>query len=470
MAGIECFGAYVPIYRLTHEQLGKTWGVPHGKGERSVAGVDEDSLTMAVEAGVDCLGSRRRSKVDGLFFASTTSPFLEKQAATTIGTALDLKREISTMDSLGSLRSATAALKAALDAVKAGSNTSVLVSAADCRIAYPGSSLEQILGDGSAAVLIGDSGVTVSVEGFFSLSDEITDYWRRGQDRFVHFWEERFVMVEGFNRIVPEAVAGAMDRFRLKPKDITKLVGYAPSERSYWQMAGKLGFDPNTQVHPPLFSTVGNTGAAFGLMQLVACLEEASPGERILLVNYGNGCDVVFFEVGEGIERAKDQKGLRQFLASKKILSGYQQYVAFRGLLPNSDERMPPVRPPATVVWRDQDSLLRFHGMKCNHCGHVQYPIHRICSNCFNKDDYEEIRLSDRTGEVFSCTVDNLGYGAGTHPFWAIVDFQEVRTRIEIADAELGEVTIGDQLEMTFRKFPSENDVPVYGWKARRKR
>jgi len=105
--------------------------------------------------------------------------------------------------------------------------------------------------------------------------------------------------------------------------------------------------------------------------------------------------------------------------------------------------------------------------MKCNKCGHGQYPIHRICSNCSNKDDYSEYRLSDRIAEVFSCTVDNLGYGGGLAPFWAIADFEDVRTRLQIADAELAEVSIGDSLEMTFRKFPSANDVPVYGWKGR---
>jgi uncharacterized OB-fold protein len=299
------------------------------------------------------------------------------------------------------------------------------------------------------------------------MSEEITDYWRRAEDRFVHSWEDRFVLTQGFQRILPEAVKFALEKYGLKPSDFAKFVCYAPAERSYWQVAGALGFDLKTQVQMPLFSVMGNTGAAFGLMQLVACLEDAKAGDRILFATYGNGCDVFIMEVTDRIGGARGKKGLSTYLASKKMLRNYQQYALFRGLVPVLQDRMPPIRPPATTVWRDQNSLMRFHGMKCNRCGHVQFPIHRICSSCFNKDDYQEVRLSDRIAKVFSCTVDNLGYGGGLKPFWAIADFEEVRTRIQIADAELEEVKIGDDLEMTFRVLPSENDVPVYGWKGR---
>ncbi|MBW1707816.1 MAG: hypothetical protein JRJ86_22090, partial [Deltaproteobacteria bacterium] len=367
----------------------------------------------------------------------------------------------------GSLKAGSAALKGALDAVKAGSNKKVLVTASDCRIGYPGSPFESTLGDGAAAFLIGDTDVAVSVEGSYSISDEIIDYWRRAEDRFVHFWEDRFVMVEGFQRVVPEAVKGALAKYGLELRDFAKFVCYAPTERSYWDMAKRLGFDLKTQVQMPLFSVLGNTGAAFGLMHLVACLEEAKAGDRILFATYGSGCDVFILQATDKIGEGKGAKGLARYMGSKKMLSNYQQYVLMRNLIPVFKDRMPPIIPPATKMWRDQNSILRFHGAKCKKCGHAQYPVHRICSNCFSKDDYQEIRFSDKIAKVFSCTVDNLGYGASTKPFWAIADFEEARTRIQIADAVLEDVKIGDSLEMTFRKFPGENDVPVYGWKGR---
>jgi 3-hydroxy-3-methylglutaryl CoA synthase len=467
MVGIRSFGAYVPLYRISYEEMGKVWNVSAGRGERSVASQDEDSLTMAVEAAIDCMNEVDRRLVDGLFFASTTSPFLEKQASTTIAVAADLNRSMYTMDCTGSLRAGTVALKAAFDAVKAGSNKNVVVTASDCRMGFPGSMYEQTFGDGAAALLIGDTDVVANIEGAYSICDEITDGWRREGDRFVHFWEDRFNMVEGYQRVVPEAVKGAFQKYGLTAKDFAKVVLYAPNERVCAQTAQMLGFDVKTQLRTPIFSSVGNTGAAFALMELVACLETAKKGDRILIASYGNGSDVVILEVTDAIAEGRSRKGLTKYVASKKMLPNYHQFALIKEFIVQEESRMPPIRPPATVVWRDQDSILRFHGSKCTKCGHEQIPIHRICSNCGSKDSYEQFRVSDSVAKVWTCTVDSLGYGGEASPFWAIVDIGKARTRIEIADAELGEVKIGDPLEMTFRRFPRANDVPVYSWKGR---
>jgi len=78
MAKIASFGAYIPLFRLSRQEMGNAWGVPAVPGERAVANADEDSLTMAVAAGLDCLAGIDPSSVDGLFFATTTAPYSEK--------------------------------------------------------------------------------------------------------------------------------------------------------------------------------------------------------------------------------------------------------------------------------------------------------------------------------------------------------------------------------------------------------
>ena len=83
MAGITSYGAYIPRYRLGKETAG--WGLPV---EKPVGNFDEDSLTMAVAAGMDCIEGLDRSAVDGLFFATTTSPYIEKQGASIVAAAL----------------------------------------------------------------------------------------------------------------------------------------------------------------------------------------------------------------------------------------------------------------------------------------------------------------------------------------------------------------------------------------------
>src|SRR5512147_2889354 len=146
MVGITSYGAYVPMTRLA---LGAIAGggrkAGPGGGERSVAYFDEDSITMAVAAAMDCLRGIDRATIGGVFFASASSPYREKQAAALIAKALDLPREVITADFGDSLRAGSTALRSAVDAVKAGSARNVLVVAADCRLAAPRSPLERSL-------------------------------------------------------------------------------------------------------------------------------------------------------------------------------------------------------------------------------------------------------------------------------------------------------------------------------------
>ena len=134
MSGIISYGAYVPLWRLSRDAIGAAWGRASLGGERSVANNDEDTVTMAVEAVLDCLAGTDRDSIDGLYFASTTAPFREKQCATLVAAAADLKPDIITADFGNSLRAGTTALRAALDAVNSGSAQNIIVVAADCRL------------------------------------------------------------------------------------------------------------------------------------------------------------------------------------------------------------------------------------------------------------------------------------------------------------------------------------------------
>src|SRR2546423_551523 len=120
MAGITAFGAYIPYYRLTHKDIARAWGGRAGDPKRAVAAADEDSITLAVEAVRDLLAGREARDVDGLIFATTTSPYAEKQASALVATVADLRHDVRSIDHTSSLRAATSALGAALDTVAAG--------------------------------------------------------------------------------------------------------------------------------------------------------------------------------------------------------------------------------------------------------------------------------------------------------------------------------------------------------------
>src|SRR5262250_1305393 len=174
MVGIASYGAYVPWLRLPLAAI--TGGKPGGP-EKAVAGWDEDAVTMAVAAAVDCLRGIDRASIDGVLFASTSYAFKEKQGAAIVARALDLRRDVLTTDVGDSLRAGTTALRTAADAVKAGSARRVLVVAADTRMAAPRTAMEANLGDGAAAFLVGAEGVALAPVASHSIADEIIDVW-----------------------------------------------------------------------------------------------------------------------------------------------------------------------------------------------------------------------------------------------------------------------------------------------------
>ena len=79
MVGITSYGAYVPWHRLTRSEIARAWGKAAPPGEKAVAYYDEDSLTMAVAAAMDCTTGIDLKNIDGLYFASTTSPGYREQ-------------------------------------------------------------------------------------------------------------------------------------------------------------------------------------------------------------------------------------------------------------------------------------------------------------------------------------------------------------------------------------------------------
>ena len=102
MSGIVSYGAYIPKYRIDRKLIYKAMGwlnpATFMPGEKAVANYDEDSLTMAVAAGIDCLTGIDREKVDAVFFATTTPPYAERQNAGIMATALDCRADIRTAD------------------------------------------------------------------------------------------------------------------------------------------------------------------------------------------------------------------------------------------------------------------------------------------------------------------------------------------------------------------------------------
>jgi hydroxymethylglutaryl-CoA synthase len=247
MAGIKSICAYVPMYRLSLEEITKFWRTRGAAGEKAVAGYDEDSITMAVAAAMDCLnGSEEQPQ--GLNFATTTSPYREKQGAAVIASAIDLNRECLTADFANSLRAGTIALRSAVDAVQSGSATSVMIAASDCRLGGPQGKNEQLLGDGAAALVIGSGQTIADIEGSYTLFNDFTDYWRNISDDFVQSAEGRFIETNGYVPTMQNTISTLMKKHSVVPGDFFKIVFYATDMRS----RKETGFGKNEDSGPPV--------------------------------------------------------------------------------------------------------------------------------------------------------------------------------------------------------------------------
>jgi len=470
MVGITSYGAYIPMFRLPFAAIaggGRKAAASGSGGEKAVANFDEDCVTMAVAAAMNCLEGLDRAGVDGVLFASTSYAYKEKQAASIVAKALDLRRDVVTADFADSLRAGTTALRAAIDSVKAGSARTVLVVASDCRLAAPRSALERNIGDGAAAFLIGTTDAAASIEHHHFIADEIIDVWRTDAQPFVRSWEDRFVVEHGYAHSLTEAVKGLLQKSGLSPKDFTKAVLYSPDGRSYAGVARAAGFDAKTQVQDPLFGKVGNTGAAFAPMLLVAALEEAKPGSKLLLASYGDGAEAFVVAVTEPIGKLRGKRGMSWHLQRRAELGDYDKYLSFRNLQPTEFDRRAGQGVSATVHFRDRSEDISFHGHKCRKCGTEQFPFQRVCFKCFARDDFDEIRLSDRHGKLMSFTFD---FFAGSPDPPLIVTTTEVdggaRVYLQMTDASPKEVKLELPVEFTFRKIHEYGGTPNYFWKC----
>jgi 3-hydroxy-3-methylglutaryl CoA synthase len=454
MTGITSYGAYVPLRRLS----------TGAQSEKAVANWDEDSLTMAVAAVIDCLGGMERKTIDGLYFATTTPPYGEKLAATTAAWATGLRPDILTADITDSLRAGTAALRMAADAVKAGSAKNLLVAAADLRMG--GGGMDAGFGDGAAAFLVGDKDVIATLEGSYSLSNELLDVWRASGARNVRSWEDRFVFEEGYLKILPQAVKSFLEKHGITNNDVTKAILYGPDLRRHRQMVGTLGFKTE-QVQEPFFDKLGNTGTAFTPMMLVAALEDAKPGDRILVASYGDGADVLLLKVTDKIKNITGKWGMKRSLASKMMMRGHDEYHAYREFAASDPEKFGGAS--ASVIARERDAIYALQGVKCLTCGTVQYPPQRICTVCHTKDNFEPYSFADKKGKVFTFT---LKYGADIPGFArpgvdTMVDFKGGgRALFGMTDMIADKVKVGMDVEMSFRTLGAGGGIHNYFWRC----
>ncbi len=478
MIGITSYGGYIPRLRLNRMSIVETMGwfapaiITVAQGERSFCNWDEDSLTMAVAAARDCLIGADKAKVDGLFLASTTLPFQDRLNAGVVKTALSLKDQIDAADFTSGLRAGTTALSQALMAVESGRRQSVLVAATDKRQTKTAYFYEMWFGDGAASILVGSEGVIAEFLGSFSVTHDFVDHYRGLEHPWDYMWEERWVRDAGYSKILPQAVEGLFDKLSITMDDVDRFVFPCLFQAEHRRIAAKLGADPD-KVPGNLHEVCGETGAAHPLVMLGRVLDEAEPGQRILVCGFGQGADALYFRVTDAIKDLAPRRGIKGSLENKLTTSNYAKFLKFRGLIETEMgiRAEAPVQTALTALWRRRDMILGLVGGRCVKCGTPQFPRTQICVNpdCRAVGDQEPYEFADKPARVKSFTGDLLAVSVDPPAVYGLVEFEDGgRFMADFTDCEMNDVFVGQRLSMSFRlKYTDdERGFSGYFWKA----
>ncbi|PQM26984.1 3-hydroxy-3-methylglutaryl CoA synthase [Sphingopyxis lindanitolerans] len=476
MASIIAFGGYVPRRRLQREAAvaALSWfnaGLSaHARGERAIAGWDEDTVTMAVEAARDCLPEDRRSVIRKLILASTSLPYADRQNAGIVKEALNLSDDVGALDVTGSQRAGTSALIAALESAAGGSE--VLCLASERRKAKVASEAELTYGDAAAAILVGPGAGLAELVGHHSHTVDFADHFRASDRCLDYEWEGRWVRDEGYAKIMPTAIAEALAKFNVSADAIDRFIMAAPIrgiDKSVAKAAG-IGADA---VGDNLQDRLGTAGCAQPLILLAHALEKAAPSELLLVASFGQGCDVLLFRVTDAIGARAANMGVSGWLDRRKAEDSYIRHLHFTGALTldggmraEADQRTPP-----SMLYRHRRSLLSLVGGRCTKTGTIQFPKSDIsvAQNERAIGTQEEYPLAERRARIASFTADSLVYTPDPPGCYGLIEFEGGgRMTVDFTDVDPDTLEIGQPMRMMFRlkRHDVERGFKHYFWKA----
>ncbi len=452
--GIVGAAAYLPHRRLDRREIAAVAGSGGGKGSRTVAGYDEDTTTMGVEAARAALRPLDGVSPHTVWFSTVAPAYADKTNATTIHAALGLDRAGAAFDVNGSVRSAMAALYAASH----GRGTHLVVSA-DLRAGLAGGADEAAFGDAAAALVIGDGDdgpVIAELIGGGRASEEFLDRWRTPGEARSKVWEERF----GETRYVPlgeQVWDDALKSAGVVADQVDHVVIAGPHGRANTALAKKLGVVE--RLAGDLSATVGNAGAAQPAVGLTAALEQATPGQVIALLVLADGADAAVFRATDALAAWSPARPLADQVGAGAPVS-YGTYLRWRDLLPVEPPRRPePARPSGSAAGRSSGWKFGFVG-SADAAGEIHLPP--------RPTDVTAIPMADAVGTIATFTVDRLAYSPSPPVVFAVVDFDGGgRLPIELTDVDLDDVRIGARVALTFRKLFTADGIHNYFWKAR---
>ncbi len=342
VSGIVSYGVYIPRFRIRLDEIARVWGdgeeITEGLRvfEKSVPDLDEDTVTIAVEAARNAL---QRAKIDpkrigAIYAGSESHPYAVKPTATIVGQAVCTSSSFTAADFEFACKAGTAALQACLGLVSSNLIDLGLAIGADVSQGAPGDMLEYTAAAGGAAYIIGSRDVAAEIEGTYSFTSDTPDFWRReGMPYPEH--GGRFTGEPAYFKHVTGAGRGLLERMGSVPEDYDYAVFHQPNGKFPVRVAKMLGFSKK-QIEPGLIvPLIGNTYSASCLIGLAATLDIAKPGERIFVTSFGSGAgsDAFSISVKDRIEDIRcGALSVRDYIGEAEYLD-YAMYAKHKGKL-----------------------------------------------------------------------------------------------------------------------------------------
>lgn len=338
--GIVGYGAYVPRYRLPAAEIAKVWNAEGGGypvKEKAVAGLDEDVITMSIEAARNALARAgiSGSELRAVWVGSESHPYAVKPSSTVVAEAIGATPHIQAGDWQFACKAGTEALVAALGLVGSGMGRYALAIGMDTAQGKPGDALEYTASSGGAAYIVGPGEESLAlIEASYSYVTDTPDFWRRANQKYPEHGQ-RFTGEPAYFKHIEEAGRGFLDATGTKASDYTYGVFHQPNSRFPVRAAKSLGFNDEQIKTGLLVPLIGNTYAGAAIIGLTAVLDIAKPGDRILMVSYGSGAGSDAFAI-----RVTDKIDARRSLApstadyiGRRTPIDYATYTRFRGKL-----------------------------------------------------------------------------------------------------------------------------------------
>ncbi len=338
--GIAGYGAYVPRYRLPGKEISRVWtegNTPPTVAEKSVPGLDEDVITMAIEAARNALARAGTDpcEIGAVWVGSESHPYAVKPSSTVVGEAIGASPNLLAADWEFACKAGSEAMQAAIGMVGSGMIRYALAIGMDTAQGRPGDALEYTAGAGGGAFLIGPAEDALAViEASYSYATDTPDFWRRDHAQYPSH-AQRFTGEPAYFKHVTHAARTLLEGTGTTPADYRFAVFHQPNPKFPQRAAELLGFTKEQIQAGMLSPQIGNTYAGSALIGLTAVLDQAAPGDRILVVSFGSGAGSDAFQLTvteKLLERRPRAPRTADYIARRKEID-YGVYARYRGKL-----------------------------------------------------------------------------------------------------------------------------------------